>query len=123
MENIVLLWKCREPLLADLRSEDVLPYLRQEMVLSQAEEEIINHEITTQGKTLKLLTFLQEKLLNDSSGRPLQALSWALRETYPHLADVLSQEHVTDEDIVDYRKTPSPLGYGPVIITNLLTGK
>ena len=90
------LWQCREAIISDLRAEDVLPYFQQESFLSTEDSEIIMHEITTRGRAQKLFRFLLEKMEDYGDEEVFSCATWAFRETYPHLADLLEDWSMVD---------------------------
>ncbi len=64
----VRLWKCQQEVLADLRADDVLVYLRRDDVINEAEQEILQHEITTRGRAERLLDLLYHKMRDECGG-------------------------------------------------------
>ncbi len=73
---IIRLWKCQHIVLDDLRADDVIIYLRQDDVLNEVEQELIQHEITTRGRAEKLLGVLFRKMQEENGGYVYQSFRY-----------------------------------------------
>lgn len=101
MDGLIRFWKCRKAILHDVRAQDLLPSLRADLVITLEEEEIIMHEITTKARTEKLFWFLFEKLEKSEDYERFHA---CLQDSYPHIATMLDQALVTEEDETDCKE-------------------